>query len=290
MPHTKQQLRELLHQAGISPRHKWGQNFLIDLNLMRLLVGEANLQGNEIILEVGCGTGSLTGMLAKKAGAVVSVEIDANLADIAKAQLTRHDNITLLRTDVLSGKNTITPTVSQAITETQEKINGPLYLIANLPYQVASPLMVNLLLNENIPAGFFVTIQAEVADRMTASPGSKSYGLLSILTQATGLVKKIRTIKPQAFWPLPKVNSAIISWQYDHLKYRQIEDIKFLKKTIDLLLRHRRKKIHTCLNQVNKVVYFSPLLETLSIDPHARAETLPVEKFVQLANLWAKQG
>ena len=109
MVQTKQEIRGLLAGAGAGPRHRWGQNFLIDLNLMRLLVEAAGLRGDEVVLEAGTGTGSLTALLSDSAGAVVTVEIDPALQAIARGQLTGYENVTLIGEDVLTNKNTLNP-------------------------------------------------------------------------------------------------------------------------------------------------------------------------------------
>ncbi len=291
VPHTKQQIQQLLRTADISPRHRWGQNFLVDLNLMRLLVGTAELKGNETVLEIGCGTGSLTGLLAESAGAVVAVEIDRSLIHIAKSESAQFDNITFVEGDALASKSVINPCVLDCINCLCKRLRGPFYLIANLPYQAASPLIVNLLLDTNIPDAMFVTIQTEVAERMIAEPGRKTYGMLSILMQSTGNVTKIRDLPPQAFWPSPRVQSTMIAWRRDDKKYRSVADMKLLKQTVDLLLGHRRKKIRNCISDGLKNTdqgLVLRLLREADIDPDARGETVSPEKFVQLANLWAK--
>ena len=291
MPHTKQQIQQLLRAADVSPRHRWGQNFLVDLNLMRLLVRTAGLKGDETVLEIGCGTGSLTELLAEAAGAVVAVEIDRFLINIAKSELAQFDNITFVEGDVLTSKSIINHHVLDCITCSCKRLRGPFYLIANLPYQAASPLIVNLLLGTNIPDAMFVTIQTEVAERMTAEPGRKAYGMLSILMQSTGDVTKIRDLPAQAFWPSPRVQSTMVAWRRDDKKYRFIADMKLLKRVVDLLLGHRRKKIRNCISDGLKNTDQNPIPQLLleaDIDPDARGETVSPKKFVQLANLWAR--
>lgn len=284
MPHTKQNIQELLSRSDISPRRQWGQHFLIDLNLMRLLADTAELQGNETVLEVGAGTGSLTDLVATRAGRVIAVEIDQALAAIAAKELNQHGNVTLINTDILSSKHTMNNEVLDAIAASQAELQGPFLLIANLPYQVSAPLMINLLFGDLICEAMFVTVQLEVANRMTAVPGTREFGPLSILLQAAGRVRQFHKIKPTAFWPLPNVYSAMIRWQRDKNLRAQIHDITALKKVVDLLLGHRRKTIKRCLALGN--IEYDPvrLSEKLRIDLNARAETLPVEKYVQLAN------
>jgi len=285
VPHTKHQIQGFLSSAGISPRRLWGQNFLIDLNLMRLLVDSAALEGNEVVLEVGCGTGSLTELLSDRAGKVIAVDIDQNLMKIARRQLESRENIQFIGTDVLSTKNSIDRQVIDEVIENRQEYKRPVYLIANLPYQVAAPLMINLLLEEEIfIEGMWVTIQAEVADRMTAPPGTKEYGILSILLQATGVMQQLRVIKPQAFWPQPKVNSAMVSWRRDSDKINKIISLAQLKRITSLLLNQRRKKIRNCLAKEIESKEIVQLLDRLGIDRDVRAETLEPEIFVQIAN------
>lgn len=289
MPHTKQQLEQFLNQAGVTPRRQWGQNFLIDLNLMRLLVDTAQLQGNETVLEVGAGTGSLTDLVAPRAGRVIAVEIDKTLAAVAAEELRQHNNVTLMNTDILSSKHAINNMVLDAVAASQAELQGPFIMIANLPYQVSAPLMMNLLFGNLTCQAMYVTVQLEVATRMTAAPGTKEFGPLSILLQATGQVRQIRKIKPTAFWPMPNVFSAMVRWQRDDALNNQIRDIQALKKIVDLLLGHRRKTIKSCLSLGQIECDPIPLSQELRIDLNARAETLSVEKFVQVANWYSSQ-
>jgi len=254
VPHTKQNIQELLSRSDISPRRQWGQHFLIDLNLMRLLVDVAQLQGHETVLEVGAGTGSLTDLVAAQAGRVIAVEIDQALTAIAAEELRQHNNVTLINTDILSSKHTMNNEVLDAIATSQAELQGPFLLIANLPYQVSAPLMINLLFGDLICEAMFVTVQLEVANRMTAIPGTKEFGSLSILLQAAGQVRLFRKIKPTAFWPLPNVYSAMVSWQRDEQRCAQIRDMNALKQIVDLLLGHRRKTIRSCLS-LEKIKY-----------------------------------
>jgi len=282
VPHTKQQLQRLLTGAGVSPRHRWGQHFLIDLNLMDVLVASANLSGDDVVLEVGCGTGSLTQLLAERAGAVIAVEIDTSLAQIAREELDRRDHVKVIGCDVLSKKSEIDQRVLEAARQACEEIEGRLKLVANLPYQIASPLMINLLAAEIDLHSLVVTVQAEVAERMRASPGTKAYGLLSILLQAYGKVKQLRRMRPEVFWPRPKVSSAMVSWVAAE-NYKQIVDFGQLRRVVELLLGHRRKKISSCIARHPKAKAIEQVLDELGIDPQDRGEKLSPQQFVELA-------
>ena len=159
---------------GIHPRGKLGQNFLIDLNLLHLLHESAQLDKNDVVLEVGTGTGSLTGAMALEAGRVVTVEVDPTMHEMAKQEHWDKDNIRFLFADILENKNRLNRDVLNVLRE--ELANNPGFrfkLCANLPYQIATPLMSNLLLTDIPPHSMTVTIQKEVGDRIVARPRTK---------------------------------------------------------------------------------------------------------------------
>ena len=176
MPHSLSQIKTLLARAGVRPRHRWGQNFLIDLNLMRFLIEAADIQSDDVILEVGHGTGSMTQLLAERARGVVAVDIDPIMADIAAAELAECANVTLIHGDILANKHTLNPAVIDAVAHAAGGAGGAVRsvkLVANLPYQIAAPLMMNLLIGPPAIDAMAVTIQREMADRMTAAPGHR---------------------------------------------------------------------------------------------------------------------
>ena len=165
---SKHQICQLLESAGVRPNKRFGQHFLIDLNLMRLLIDTADIQKNDVVLEVGPATGSLTEAISEKAGFCVAVEIDAILADIARTQLADKTNVEIITADALKNKFEINPAVIDALNRARAVHNGRLLLVANLPYVAATPLMLNLITGEIVADAMFVAVQKEVADRMTA--------------------------------------------------------------------------------------------------------------------------
>ena len=178
--HSKQDIQFLLESAGVRPNKRFGQHFLIDLNLMTKLVEAAEINSRDVVLEVGCGTGSLTEELAEKAGKVIAVEIDHTLAKIASRLLADSKNVLILNADVLKDKHTISSVVADAVKNARKESKGRFLLVANLPYSVASGLMMNLISGDAesllIPNAMYVTVQKEVAERMIAEPGGKEYG------------------------------------------------------------------------------------------------------------------
>ncbi|UCD50333.1 MAG: ribosomal RNA small subunit methyltransferase A [Phycisphaerales bacterium] len=286
---TKNQIRELLASVGVAPRRKFGQHFLVDLNLLRLVVEAADIGPQDVVLEVGCGTGSLTQALAQRAGRVVSVEIDSVLAGLARSQLVDCDNVELVEADALSSKGVLNPVVIEAIDRAREQARGRLLLVANLPYDVASPLMVNLVKGPLLTETMVVTVQKEVADRMEAGPHGKHYGTLSVFLGATGQVQTLRVLKPSVFWPPPAVDSAVVRVVRDQAKSRRIDQMERFSEVVGLFMGHRRKMLRACVKHAPEALgnrdQWMRRFERCGIDPCRRPEALSPAQYVALANL-----
>jgi 16S rRNA (adenine1518-N6/adenine1519-N6)-dimethyltransferase len=285
---TKREIQELLSSAGVAPNRRLGQHFLVDLNLMRLLADSAQIGSRDAVLEIGAGTGSLTEALAEEAGQVVSIELDRTLASIAQSRLGGAENVQIINVDVLSGKGTIAPAVTDAVTRAQARLGGRILLVSNLPYDVASSVMINLVKGPVTADTMTVTVQKEVAQRMAASPGSKSYGTLSIFLGATGTVEMLRVLKPSVFWPPPNVDSAMVRYVRAEHKSRRIRDMDLFGRVVGLFIGHRRKMLRACVRQAPPELGGRDLWLTIfdehSIDPTCRPEELTPEQFVDLAN------
>ena len=286
---TKQQIQQLLASSGAALNKRLGQHFLIDLNLMRLLVRSANIRNNDIVLEVGCGTGSLTEALAQYAGKVIAVELDRTLAEIAKRQLAKSQNAEIINTDILKNKSTISHTVTGALELARRDLTGRILLVANLPYNVAAPVMLNLVTGPTLVDEMYVTVQKEVADRMVAAPGSGQYGALSILLSATGDVRTIRTLKRTVFWPKPQVDSAMVSFARRSEKPSNTHSTQLLSDTVSLFMGHRRKMLKACTKlargKLAKIGNWPEIFEQCSIDSTQRPEQLSPQDYIAIANL-----
>lgn len=285
---TKHQIRDLLSSAGVRPNKRLGQHFLIDLNLMRLLVDSANIQKNDVVLEVGCGTGSMTGALVEKAGRVIAVELDPNFSKIAQKQLSDAENLQIINADILESKHTLNQTVVSALAVARQKCQGRILLVANLPYDVASSLMMNLVMGPAIVDAIYVTVQKEVAQRMTAAPGSSNYSVLSIFLGATGDVKTIRILKPAVFWPQPQVDSAMVAFVRNHVKSDRIANMELFSEIVHLFMGHRRKTLLSCSKlargKLVKIADWPEIFEQCCINPKQRPETLSPEEYIAIAN------
>lgn len=286
---TQSFLRQRFEEAGIHPETRHGQNFLIDLNLLDVLVNAAEIGPSDVVLEVGTGLGSLTGRMAPLAAHVVTVEIDPHLYQLASEELANLPNVTMLRQDALRNKNTIDSAVLDAVRG--ELAAGPdrrFKLAANLPYNVATPILSNLLQGEPLPHSMTATIQKELADRIIAQPGTKDYSALSIWMQAQCEIEIVRTIPPQAFWPRPKVQSAIIRAVFSEAKRARIVDPSFFHRFVRGLFLHRRKFLRgvmaTILKDHLSKAEVDQTLAPFGFAADVRAEQLAVESLIELSN------
>jgi 16S rRNA (adenine1518-N6/adenine1519-N6)-dimethyltransferase len=285
---TKTFLLERFREMGIRPATRHGQNFLIDLNLQGVIVDAAELTADDVVLEVGTGTGALTAMMAAQAAAVVTVEIDAHLFELASEQLIDLPNVTMLRLDALRNKNNLDEGVMDAVGE--HLAGGPdrrFKLVANLPYNIATPVVSNLLLARHVPHSMTVTIQKELADRMTAIPSTKDYSALSVWIQSQCTAEIIRLMPPSVFWPAPKVSSAIIRLTIDPQRRAAIRDLKYFHQITKALFLHRRKflranmlaamKQHLDKDQVDSV------MNEMGFAANTRTEQLDVATLIALS-------
>ncbi|QDT60357.1 Ribosomal RNA adenine dimethylase [Stieleria bergensis] len=287
---TATYLSKRLTAAGLRPVSKYGQNFLIDLNLIDLIANSANLTKSDVVLEIGTGVGSLTSRLSDAAGAVLTVEIDKNLHQLATEELEHRDNVKLIQGDALRNKNALRPGLMEMIREAKEQI-GPdarFQLVANLPYNVATPIISTLLHQTPPPDGMVVTIQKELGDRMAAEPGNKDYGALSVWLQSQCDVEVVRMLGPKVFWPRPKVDSAIIRLTLNKEKREAIGDLTYFHQTVRALFFHRRKFLRSnVISAMKNRLTKEQIDEVLTAQGHgetARSECLSVQQFLDLVH------
>lgn len=286
-------LKRRLADVGVRLKTQHGQNFLTDLNLLRLVAQSADVSPNDVVLEVGTGTGALTALLAEHAAAVVTVEIDPQLHQLASEELIDFENVTMLCQDALQSKHTLDPTMMATVAaKLAEAPERRFKLVANLPYGVATPLIANLLASDMPPESMTVTIQREVAERIVAAPGTKDYGSLSVWVQSQCDVQLLRLMPPEAFWPRPKVTSAIVQIRLDRARREKIADRDFFHTVVRTLFLHRRKSLRAGLvsgwgsaqsrPQLDKPA-IDALLAELNLEPSTRAEQLDVAALLRLA-------
>jgi len=308
---TKTEIRAVLDSLGVRPQKRFGQHFLIDGNLMRRLALAAEITPADTVLEVGPGTGGLTDLLAAAAGNVVAVEIDRALAAFLRERYADRPHVRILQTDVLAGKNHLSPLVLAALQEVpitpraagfsprgaaaEDREGRPptapdslaggagrVLLVANLPYNVATPLLTNLLHELPCVSRMGFTIQRDVADRITAGPGTKAYGPLSITMQAAARVQTLARIPPAAFWPPPQVDSTML--RVDVRPQPPLDDAariaRFSRFVRDAFL-HRRKTLRYNLTQC--LGEAALLVAADAFDLSRRPEELSVSEWTELA-------
>lgn len=279
---TQKTIRRLLDEAGLAPRKRFGQHFLVDRNLMGRLVQAAEIEPSDVLLEIGAGTGSMTRLLAATGARVITVEIDPALASLASRTVDDCPNVTLLQRDALAGKSRISPELIGALRDALAGENARLKLVANLPYDIATPFVIDLLLTDLPLTRLCFTVQAEVAGRFLAPPDRSDYGPVGIISQALCRGERIAKVPPQAFWPAPKVASAMIRLdRFPEDQRTVIHPIEFAEFVRGFFL-HRRKTLGHLARDHAKADPIRSALAMLGIDEISRPETLSVSQWISL--------
>lgn len=276
---TVNNTKQILEENGFSMKKKFGQNFLIDQNILSSIVSKAGINKEVNVIEIGPGIGSLTEHLLENANHVISYEIDNTLIPILTKEFSGYDNFTLLNTDIL--KADIQSNIKKYFKE-----DYPVYVVANLPYYITTPIIMHLL--ENVPEvkRYAVMVQLEVADRICANKGGKDYNNLTIAIKYRAEVHKAITVSRNVFMPKPNVDSAVVVFDiYDEKPYK-VENEKFFLDFVRNSFANRRK---TLVNNINNAYHLSKekieeILVKNNYNPMVRSEALSIEDFILLAS------
>jgi 16S rRNA (adenine1518-N6/adenine1519-N6)-dimethyltransferase len=247
---------EILAVAGMSPRHHFGQHFMIDQNILRAIAAGGGIEPGDVVLEVGPGVGNLTALLAEQAKQVLAVDIDRDLIKAAAQHHRAMKNITWLNMDILAGKHAIAEPALAALRELGCP-PGACKLVSNLPYNAASPMIAELLAlgcgskPQLLVKTMSFTVQWEVGCRMASGPGTHDFGSLGVWMQSCAKVEILRKIPPGAFWPPPKIDSALVRVTADEERMAQIEQPALVQRALSGLFAHRRQKIRNALEHVH---------------------------------------
>lgn len=279
---TPVRTQEILKKYGFSFKKSLGQNFLIDPNILRNIVGHADLTKNSAAIEVGPGIGALTEHLARQAGKVVSFEIDQRLLPVLEDTLSPYDNIEIIHSDILKAN------VKEVI---DKELAGydDIMVVANLPYYVTTPILMKLLMEDLPLRGLVVMMQKEVADRISAKPGTKAYGSLSIAVQYYMQAEIAMIVPKTVFMPQPNVDSAVLRLIRHDAPPVQVKDEDFFFKVTKAAFAQRRKTLLNNLQsqlpngKANKEAILVAL-DSAGIEPTRRGETLSIEEFGKLAD------
>jgi 16S rRNA (adenine1518-N6/adenine1519-N6)-dimethyltransferase len=276
-------LRRTLKELKIRPRKSLGQHFVQDPNILRKIVTEASLETEDVVIEIGAGLGSLTAPLAERAKRVYALEIDPRLAQTLRERFSGMERVEIIQGDAL--KFDFAPLF--------QKWGGKMKVVANLPYEISSPMIFRLLKEREYFSLWVLMLQLEVARRVIARPGTKDYGPLSLWTQLYTHATIAFSVGPKAFHPAPKVDSAVVRFEILPEQNIEVEDEKTLQEVIRSAFTYRRKTLGKALQSGS----FSRIsrqeiqeaLEASRIPPMARGETLTMEQFRDLARLLKQQ-
>lgn len=272
---------QVLQKYGFNFQKKFGQNFLIDSNILENIIGAAQVTKDDCVLEIGPGIGTMTQYLCENAREVIAVEIDKNLIPILTDTLSEYDNVTVINDDIL--KVDINKIV-------QEKNNGkPIKVVANLPYYITTPIIMGLFENQVPLESITIMVQKEVADRMQVGPGTKDYGALSLAVQYYAKPKVMLTVPATCFMPRPNVDSAVIKLTRYNDAPVKTKNEKFMFEIIRASFNQRRKTLVNGLTnasglKANKDSILEAL-EEMNLPATIRGEALTLEQFAQLADL-----
>ena len=271
---------EILDKYGFSFQKKFGQNFLIDENVVRKIVREAGVTKDDFVLEVGPGIGTMTQILCEEAREVVAVEIDKKLIPIlTKDTLSYYDNVTVINEDILK---------LDIAKLAKEKNDGrPIKVVANLPYYITTPIIMGLFESGVALDSITIMVQKEVADRMQVGPGTKDYGALSLAVQYYAKPSIVLTVPASCFMPRPNVDSAVIKLERYSQPPVDVKDAHLMFNIIRASFNQRRKTMTNSVVNAGLGITKERLLaalEACGLPATVRGEALTLEQFAQLAN------
>ncbi len=272
---------EILQKYNFNFQKKFGQNFLIDTNILEKIIDSAEITKDDCVLEIGPGIGTMTQYLAERAGEVVAVEIDKNLIPILSDTLSSYDNVTIINEDILKVD----------INKLCEEKNGgkPIKVVANLPYYITTPIIMGLFESHVPLKSITVMVQKEVADRMQVGPGTKDYGALSLAVQFYAKPEIVCQVPPTCFIPKPGVGSAVIRLTRYEETPVQVKDENKMFAIIRAAFNQRRKTLVNSLGNAAGINIskdaVAQAIETMNLSPTIRGEALTLEQFAYLSDL-----
>lgn len=281
-----EKLKASFAAAGIRPLTKLGQNFLLDRNQVNYIARTGAVGPDDVVLEVGPGTGFLTRELAATGALVLAVELDRKLIEVARAETADFPNVFFIGGDILAGKYGLNPAVPEKLAELMA-LKGPrasLKSVSNLPYSAGTPFCANLFGSPLPWATAVFLIQYEVAQRLLAGPGDEEYGGLSISRAlATTAAKLERKVPPQVFWPRPRVDSAVIRLEFKPPAERTGLPWRQLRRLTMAAFAARRKSLRNALCSLAERETLEAAIAAAGLSPEARAPTLSPEDYLRLA-------
>ena len=290
---TAHNTKSSLEKHNLTPKKRFGQNFLVHTGTAEAIVHAGRITSDDIILEVGVGLGALTRPLASAARQVIGLEIDSGIIRFHQEEEDLSENVTLIHQDVLKAD----------FIALAELCQGPIKIMANLPYSISNPFLFKLIENQEKMAWATIMLQKEVADRLTAQPGTKKYGVPTVLLSACATITRLLTLKPAEFHPRPKIDSVVVRIDFDsqteRIKALPPYDHALLHRVVRGAFSQRRKTLLNTLSSSKLLPMIAEedkatikqlteaAIRKAGIAPTARAEDLTLEDFVQLTLAFA---
>ncbi len=273
MNHSPKKMQELLNEKQFTFKKKFGQNFIIDENIIKSIVTKSNVDKDTLVIEIGPGAGSLTSILALTAKNVLCYEVDTTLKEVLSENLKSYDNVDVIYGDFLK---------ADVLNDIKKYNYKKLYVVANLPYYITTPIIMKLI-DDRIPLDkVVVMVQKEVGDRIKAKPGNKEYGSLTVFLNYYFDAKKIMDVSKNVFMPKPNVDSIVLEFT----KSKQLKEVKDEKLLFNLIrdsFVQKRKTIKNNLKAYNLDI-IEKELKKVGFDLSVRAEQLSLDIFIDIAN------
>ncbi|MDZ7815016.1 MAG: 16S rRNA (adenine(1518)-N(6)/adenine(1519)-N(6))-dimethyltransferase RsmA [Planctomycetota bacterium] len=282
---TWRELKDLLRNRGFRPNKRLGQNFLLSPDALSTIVQAADVKQGDKVVEVGVGAGTLTGHLLDAGAEVLGIEVDRKLVGVTNEQFGDYKRLELMLQSVMGkGKNLGEQFLSRL---RSLRASGGYKLVANLPYNISTPLLCEIMREDVRPSRMSVLVQKDFAARLCSEPGSKNYSPVSVYSAVFGHAKVVQDIPPELFWPVPAVKSSVVAWVEKDEPPRFDDEDLFFDLVAGMFLM-RRKKLSNVMKMLVKVndslsgILDVEALEKAGIDPDSRVESVPSGRFVKL--------
>jgi 16S rRNA (adenine1518-N6/adenine1519-N6)-dimethyltransferase len=270
-------IKKELSKYGLFPQKRLGQHFLVDRNILDKVIQTAQAKKEDVVLEIGPGFGEMTFALAHQVKKVIAIEIDQKLVAILNEKIKKFPNVEVVKSDILKVD----------FKHFFEKEGHPIKVVANLPYQISTPLLFRFIESKAVFSTFTLMLQKEVAERMVAPTGRKEYGPLSIFIQIFLDASILFFIRPSAFFPPPKVESALVHMVWKEKPMVTDPNKEWFKKVVKACFGYRRKTLVNALkhSDLSLPASIEPKMKSIGIDPRRRPETLTIQEFISLAEV-----
>lgn len=270
-------VNKTLNENNLHAKKKFGQNFLTDQNILNQIVEASDLDRDTAVIEIGPGLGSLTERLCENAGFVLAYEIDTQLIPILHKNLARFTNYEVVNEDILKVD------INKDISEKLRKFKK-IHLVANLPYYITTPIILNLLSQTKKIQKYIMMMQLEVCDRICGKPKTKDYNALSVVIQYRAMAKKVCKVPRSVFIPQPNVDSAVVKLQlYEVAKYKAKDEQFFFEFIRECFTQRRKTLINNLSNKYDKNKVLQ-ILKEINLNPAIRSEELTIEQFIYIAD------